>query len=263
VTHAVYPDAEGYLDRLGVRIWYEAYGDGPVTILLYPPWEITHSRVWKAQIPYLSRHARVVTFDRRGNGRSDRPADPAACHPGAAIGDALAVLDTIKAERAVLISWCGSGDDLMLAAGHPDRIAGLVLISPDLMLTPDPLEHWPLWNPEAWLQDWAGFAEAFYAKVFTEPHSTKQIEDATGWAMETDAETCAASTRARGPTTGTRPRGPAPRSAVPRWSSRGPRTRWPARTAGRRWPQPSPAPGWSPSRVRVTARTCATRCGPT
>ena len=42
MTQARYPDAEGHLDRGGVRIWYEAYGSGPVTILLYPPWEITH-----------------------------------------------------------------------------------------------------------------------------------------------------------------------------------------------------------------------------
>ena len=189
MTRAREPDVAGHLVRDGVRVWYEAYGSGPATILLYPPWEITHSRAWKAQIPYLSRHARVITFDRRGNGRSDRPADPAACHPETAVGDALAVLDKIQAERAVLVSWCGSGDDLILAAGHPDRIAGLVLIAPDLSLSPDPFEDWAPWDPDYWLRDWPGFVEAFYAKVFTEPHSTKQLEDAIGWGMETDPET--------------------------------------------------------------------------
>ena len=192
MTQARYPDAEGHLDRGGVRIWYEVYGTGPVTILLYPTWEIAYSRAWKAQIPYLSRHARVVTFDRRGNGRSDRPGDPAACARQAAVGDALAVLDHIEAERVILVSWCGSGDDLILAADHPERIAGLVLIAPDLALSPDPFQDWAPWDPEVWLRDWPGFVEAFYAKVFTEPHSTKQLEDAIGWALETDAATVVA-----------------------------------------------------------------------
>ena len=47
---------------------------GEPTVFLLPTWSIIHSRHWKMQIPYLARHCRVVTFDGRGNGRSDRPA---------------------------------------------------------------------------------------------------------------------------------------------------------------------------------------------
>ena len=72
-SRARYPDDEGCVERDGVSVFYEVYGDGPRTILLLPTWSIIHSRHWKAQIPYLARHARVVTFDGRGNGRSDRP----------------------------------------------------------------------------------------------------------------------------------------------------------------------------------------------
>ena len=39
------------------------------------------------------------------------------------------------------------------------------------------------------LRDWRGYLEFFWSQAFTEPHSTKQIEDAVGWGLETDAET--------------------------------------------------------------------------
>ena len=45
------------------------------------------------QIPYLARHCRVVTFDGRGNGRSDRPHEPAAYAEAEFAADALAVMD--------------------------------------------------------------------------------------------------------------------------------------------------------------------------
>ena len=203
-TRARYPDECGYAERDGVRVYYEAHGKGEPTILLLPTWEIVHSRAWKCQIPYFARHGRVVTFDRRGNGHSDRPLDVGAYDRRAAVGDALAALDRARAERVVVVSWCGAGDDLILAAEHPRRVAGLVLIGPDLLLTDDPAaeegpypfdaepatpEGWAKWNRHYFLRDWPGFVEFFFAQTFTEPHSTKQIEDAIGWGLQTDPQT--------------------------------------------------------------------------
>ena len=203
-TRARYPDEEGYLERGAVRVFYEVYGTGEPAILLLPPWEIVHSRAWKAQIPYFARHARVVTFDRRGNGRSDRPQEVRACDRRATADDARAVLDHVGVDQAVVVSWCGAGDDLLLAAEHPERVSGLVLIAPDLLLTPEPadeegpypfdeepetLDGWAKWNRHYWLRDWPGFLDFFFTRTFTEPHSTKQIEDAVGWGLDTDPET--------------------------------------------------------------------------
>ena len=67
------PDADGFVERDGVKVFYEVFGDGEPTILLMPTWSIIHSRGWKMQVPFLARHYRVITFDGRGNGRSDRP----------------------------------------------------------------------------------------------------------------------------------------------------------------------------------------------
>ncbi|WP_368666244.1 alpha/beta fold hydrolase [Micromonospora sicca] len=71
------PDLEGYVDRNGAKVAYAVYGSGEPTVLLAATWPIVDSRHWKAQVPYLARHFRVVTFDPRGNGRSERPADAA------------------------------------------------------------------------------------------------------------------------------------------------------------------------------------------
>ena len=73
-SRALLPERSGFADVDGVRIAYDVFGQGDETILLLPPWAIVHSRFWKLQVPYLARHFRVVTFDPRGNGRSDRPA---------------------------------------------------------------------------------------------------------------------------------------------------------------------------------------------
>ena len=67
------PDSTGYVVNDGVRVYYEVHGSGTATILLMPSWAITQSRMWKMQVPYLARHFRVLTYDPRGNGRSDRP----------------------------------------------------------------------------------------------------------------------------------------------------------------------------------------------
>ena len=55
-TRARYPDEEGYVERDGVRVFYEVYGDAPTTFLLFPTGPISHSRLWKAQA-YLNHPA--------------------------------------------------------------------------------------------------------------------------------------------------------------------------------------------------------------
>ena len=206
-TRARYPNDAGYVERGGVRLHWEVYGTGKPTVLLLPTWSVIHSRHWKMQIPYLARHCRVLTFDGRGNGRSDRPQEPEAYHEREFAADALAVLDAAGTERAVLVSLSlGAQRALLLAADHPERVDGAVFICPALPLG-EPLpartvypwdveldtdEGWAKYNRFYWLRDYRAFLEFFFAQMFTEPHSTKPIEDCVGWALETTPETLVA-----------------------------------------------------------------------
>ena len=130
-TRAQVPDSEGYVERDGVRVHYEVFGSGATTVLLLPTWAIVHSHAWKMQVPYLARHFRVITFDGRGNGLSDRPEEPEAYAEAEYAADALAVLDATETERAFVVGHSMGGQrGLLLAADHPDRVEGVVFIGP-------------------------------------------------------------------------------------------------------------------------------------
>jgi pimeloyl-ACP methyl ester carboxylesterase len=203
-TRARYPDETGYVERDGVRVFWEAYGSGEPAFLLLPTWSIIHSRQWTAQIPFLAREGRVVTFDGRGSGRSDRPTDPSAYDEREFALDALAVLDATGTDRAIVVGYSlGTPRGLILVAEQPERVAGAVFIGAQYPGGGEPLpervmpwedeldtdEGWAKYNRHYWLRDFRGFLEFFFRRFFTEPHSTKQIEDCVGWGLETTPET--------------------------------------------------------------------------
>ena len=208
------PDVEGYIERDGVKVGYEVFGDGTPTVLLLPTWTIVHSRVWKLQVPYLADHYRVITFDRPGNGRSDRPLDPAAYGVDAVVDHALAVLDATDTDRAVTVSLSQAVQEaLLLAADQPDRVLGAVFIGASTVLEPehperatavegflepyrDPSQGWDRLNAQYWLEHYEDFVDFFFTECFPEPHSTKQHEDCLGWANETTPEVLLADARA-------------------------------------------------------------------
>ena len=197
------PDRTGYAVQDGVRIYYEVFGDGPTTIVLLPTWAIVHSRAWKMQVPYLSRHFRVVTLDSRGNGRSDRPQHRGAYAEDEIVADIVAVMDATETTSAVCVGLSmGSGFLLRLATDHPDRVSGAVFVGPAVGIVPvdpprpaypfddvfDEDEGWYKYNAAYWRRDFAGFARWFFEQCQCEAHSSKGIDDAAGWALETTPE---------------------------------------------------------------------------
>ena len=94
-----------------------------------------HSRHIQAAHSFLARHCRVVTFDGRGNGRSDRPQEAAAYDEREFEADALAVLDATETERAVIVGSRSAGSaGCSLAAEQPERIEAAVFIGPRFLV---------------------------------------------------------------------------------------------------------------------------------
>ena len=80
-SRALSPHESGYADSAASASATRCSARARRRSSSFPPWSIVHSRFWKAQVPYLARHFRVITFDPRGSGRSDRPDTPAGYGP--------------------------------------------------------------------------------------------------------------------------------------------------------------------------------------
>src|SRR6266581_4866459 len=153
----------------------EVFGQGEPTILLLPTWSIIHARHWKMQVPYLARHYRVVTFDGRGNGRSDRPTSPEGYADEEFVDDAVAVMDATETSRAFVVGFSNGGRwALQLAAWHPERVLGLAVIGPMVELGEgipwsslsevfdarfEVQDWWAKYNRHHWLADYPDFVQ--------------------------------------------------------------------------------------------------------
>ena len=199
----VAPHTEGKIDRDGIKLHYNIYGDGPQTILFAPTWSMVDSRCWNAQVPYFAEHFRVVTYDPRGNGKSDRPAGPEGYAADDMIDDVLAVMDATGTQKAILVGLStGSWHVLTVAAYYPERVEAVIstgantpLIAPfegrfESFASPMPENPrgWDKFNGDYWRKDYADFLEFFLSQCCNEPHSSKLQEKNIAWALESDGD---------------------------------------------------------------------------
>jgi len=113
----------------GVGIAYQVAGDGPVDILAIPGF-VTHLDIWwnaptDGLVRQLTSIGRLVSFDKRGMGLSDRPDSVDAMKW---VDDALAVLDAVHSTNVVVLGVsAGTPTAIRLAAQHPERVRALVV----------------------------------------------------------------------------------------------------------------------------------------
>jgi len=185
------PAREGFAEHGGVKLWYAVWGDSGPWLAFAPPFQIVHSQMLKAVVPYLSQHFRVVTMDGRGNGRSDRPQGQHAYNFDLYFSDFVAVLDTVGAERVALVGIsAGAMTVLRLAAEQGGRVSHVITAGGFAeSLTDAPAMAQRADGDRRRMQDdWPGYIDAFMATIFSEPHSTKAYEDGVHYGWATSAE---------------------------------------------------------------------------
>jgi class 3 adenylate cyclase len=139
------PDIQ-YTRSGDVAIAYQVLGEGPVDVIWFRGMAGDLLSTWDQ--PRLSRHGRdlarfcrLLMFDKRGTGLSDRVREAPTLETR--MDDVRAVMDATASERAVL--WTaheGSRTALLFAATYPERTAGLVLLEPSVRGTGTPDYPW-------------------------------------------------------------------------------------------------------------------------
>ena len=136
----------GYARNGDVRIAYQVVGDGPIDLVLTPPY-ISHVDLWW-MLPETSRFmeqlasfSRLILYDKRGTGLSDPSPGPPSFEDR--IEDLHAVLDAAEADRPALFGISEGGMVSMLfAAAYPERVRAMVMFgSFAKMPGPDYLPH--------------------------------------------------------------------------------------------------------------------------
>lgn len=197
--------ARGTASRAGQRLAWQEFGEGAETILLLPTWSIVHNDFWRHQLPLLAPSHRVIAFDGLGNGASDRPLEPERYGDEASAEDAVAVMDERNVDHAIVFGSSRGGSWALALAGlHPERVRGVVFISPNVPLAPMHGERvaaaaafderreehtgwggWGRWNRQYWLEHYPDFLDFFFGRCFTEPGSAAQIAHFFEMGMQT------------------------------------------------------------------------------
>jgi pimeloyl-ACP methyl ester carboxylesterase len=131
-----------HFERNGVRIHYEARGEGPAFLLSHGFGATL--RMFDPQADVLARRHRLIAWDMRGHGETGSPEDPAAYSQEETVEDMAALLRHLGADGAILGGMSLGGTmSLAFCHRHPERVRALILIDsgPGFKSEP-PRERW-------------------------------------------------------------------------------------------------------------------------
>src|SRR4051794_10798006 len=120
-----------YANSGGVSIAYQVHGNGPLDLALVPGFVSHVELLWEEPtvarfLRRLTSFARLLVFDKRGQGLSDRPGRPPTLEES--MDDLRAAIEAAGFERPALFGVSEGGPmSALYAATYPDQVAGLVL----------------------------------------------------------------------------------------------------------------------------------------
>jgi pimeloyl-ACP methyl ester carboxylesterase/class 3 adenylate cyclase len=142
-----------YVKNGDVYIAYATVGEGPFDLVFVSGWMLTNFlSAWdgpsRDTLARLASFSRLILFDKRGTGLSDRSFG-LADYEGR-MDDIRAVMDAVGSERAAVVGVSEGGPlTLLFAATHPERIAAAVLYATTSTFVGDDEHPWAL-RPEGW-----------------------------------------------------------------------------------------------------------------
>ena len=175
------PDVRYAVTSDGTHVAYAVIGDGPIDLVysfgylsnidVFSEWP-EHTALWRS----LATFSRLIVFDRRGSGLSDRALPDGANTLEAGMDDIRAVMDAAGSERALLLGLQDGGMLCALfAASHPDRTIGLVVYGSA------PKGAWSEDFPWSWRdEEWDRYLENLERTWGSPQQAEEQMQEVTG-----------------------------------------------------------------------------------
>ena len=115
-----------HINRDGVKVYYESFGQGLPIVFLHP-WS-TNRYIWTNQLLEFARNHQCIVVDHRGHGLSDKPAEGYGI--GEMAADVVAILDDAGIDRAVLVgNSIGGMVAMQTSLDAPERVIGNLILS--------------------------------------------------------------------------------------------------------------------------------------
>jgi class 3 adenylate cyclase len=169
----------------GVHIAYQAVGDGPVDLVFVMGWATNIEAMWEEPdfarfLRRLASFSRLIMFDKRGVGLSDRVPDDRLPDLETRMDDVRAVMDATESKRAVIFGVSEGGPmSILFAATYPARTIALALYGTVADFTA---------RQQDYKQDFTGYLDYTEREWGTVEHARKETRDWGAPGHETDEQ---------------------------------------------------------------------------
>jgi pimeloyl-ACP methyl ester carboxylesterase len=155
-----------FLERDGVKLYYEETGAGEPPMLMIHGWTCNHTH-WAAQVEHFANTHRVVSIDLRGHGESDAPEQEYTVEGFA--DDVAWLISQLGLDRPIVCGHSMGGFvTVMLGKNHPESLRARIIVDSPVVTSPD-FKKRAVPLIERWQQpDYLGDVGEFIGTMFNE-----------------------------------------------------------------------------------------------